>query len=558
MTEDEKEFLALLNQQPIRVVKKRDCDKQRELGEDELKILLSIRDAKTKEEACNILKPIYEKYKHSTIVGKRTMPDLIIRCIYFIIFRECTYKIHEDIAREPHNRKLLEVDGTLRRRVLFSSSSRVFQLLGEINSKVQERMGIQPIKDFSILNYQPIELPFSRQRDELFKAMFLNVVYQAEYAMFTDLTGEDTILKDIYYCDREAICSSDCMTINFYNAIILKYKRFCEELKSSVDKLQGSLDVIIKAYRNEMNDKRNQSEGTRKLSNEMRQYKEWVSDNVHPTVPTYPFSHEAVDLESAVQYLLVSLYEGGITSLDILKVRIAEYISKELLWLRLRIQKSFLCWVETADLVKIINNGNLRFSGLQRANNKIIYTPDFNQKPYAKKYTYYENIKDTMNREIEEIRMEYESVECEQRIRKYVQNKEQRVKKGFLFYDYRLKEDEQGAWEFSEFINKNECLWAFVCSLKDEHWIHIFQEKADSSLSINQTGKYVNYLKVRGYNTDVVILTNVHMKGINWGRISKLLIGFEDIDSNRIKEDNTILFKKPEINTGEAYSFSSD
>lgn len=63
---------------------------------------------------------------------------------------------------------------------------------------------------------------------------------------------------------------------------------------------------------------------------------------------------------------------------------------------------------------KIISNGNLRFSGLQKANHKIIYTPDFNQKPNAKKYTYYENMNDTMDREIKEIRMEFEPEECEQ------------------------------------------------------------------------------------------------------------------------------------------------
>lgn len=536
LNDKERKFIKLLEQEPVRLENKRACDKYSELSDEELESILLLQDTKTLEEACEKLKPLYQKYKGSS--GKRQMPELVIRGIYFIIFREMCLKLTEDKKCEPQKRLMLSEDGKLRKRILPKCTNKVYQLLGESSSKPQERLGIHPLKDFTALKYEPINFHVAYLKDNLFREIFLNIIFNADYAMFIDLTGEDSVLGDIYYCDREVVCCRDSVTANFYYALQLRYRDFCKYIQLRVERMTGDVGETIDSYKKELKERNMRSIDEMKNK---REYAEKLCSGDRVVVLTYPLQFEDIDLDLAVKYLLVQLDSRCRRTAQQLQEDIPMILQNQIQWLKMRIEKTIISWCSVQDILKKIDDGNVSFLHLKKESGKkgaeIVYKPDFS-KPKTKHYTYYENLQDTIAREKKQLLMECKmdglsQEEIEQRIKKYEKNKEIRIKKGFLFFDFNVRQDKKEAEFFAHFIEKNECQWAFVCDRKERYWEERLKGEKVKILEVDDKNPYANYLRVCGYR-DIMIITNVNVKKIMAERIKLLLSAYDVSNTKKI------------------------
>lgn len=534
----DKEFLALLDQEPLRIENKRRCDRLSDLNDEELNIILSLQHTGSLDEACSRLRPLYQKYKGGS--GKRIMPEMVIRGIYFIIFREMTLIMEKDKYKNAKDRIWLSEDGKLRKRILPNCTNRVYKQLGEKSSKVQERLGIQPSRDFTMLQYEPVNFHGLQAKDALFREMFLNVSFWADNPMFIDLTGEDSIFGDIYYCDREVVCCRDSVTANFYYALQLQYKDFSRLVKTTVMSFSADMEEIVAGYQAVLKRRNMQSLEALKIhsNEEYEEMRKFDSDNSHPAIQTYPLRYKDIDLDLAVKYLVVLLYHYCNKTTEQLQSEIMEMLQRQILWLRMRLEKTIISWSSVRDILSKIADGNMRFMYLQKTGIK--YRPDFDIVK-TEKYAYYENFEDTMARNKVEWENDLDIEGCNDpktEIKRKEKNKERRVKKGFVFYDFRVRKEKNEARFFSDFVKRNECQWAFVCDQDDSIWAEELKGEKVKIVEINKTHPCAPFLKIAGYR-DTMIITNVRVRDVQYHGIKRLLCAF-DVDENHMRELITV------------------
>lgn len=515
MEQDYKKFIDLLQTIPIRCTYKR--DEPYSLTEEELQEFYLLSDTEGDEDACNILRPLYKKYRSGTDRGKRTMPELIVRGIYFIIFREMTVIYNNDLVSEPRDRKLLEQDNKLHRRVFPKCSNRVFQLLGDKNCKLQSRMGIQPLKDFTMIYYEPVKFHSTSGRDMLFRELIVSILYQSNYSMFIDLSGEDTILQDFYYCDEEVIYCNDSVTANFYYILQTRYKDFCKIVKMRVKGLQGDLNQILYEYRQTIEDRKlfRIEEFYSKCSTEFKAKAEKKIDSFKkPLILTYPLFEEYADEDLAYRWMMVLLGRRYHWSLEDLKRNINQILDTNIRWLQMRISKAMIAWGNgVKEFLSDIQDGNVGFLSLPYEGELKRIPPTIEVK---KKFSFYENTAKRKERmqvalkkrhyaeSIEDFKGNYENIYVDSRIRK-----------GFLFYDYKIARREGEVLAFQRFAEDNECFWAFVCKEEDSFWIEKLssdKQRSCNIIGVDKTSKYGAILWSIGFCLDTVIVTNVEVK----------------------------------------------
>lgn len=541
MKQDYEEFLKLLESIPIRCNYKR--DKPCFLKNEELQEFCLLSKTKGMEDACHILQPLFKKYRDGSNMGKRTMPELIIKGIYFIIFRELTDIYLKDLDSEPRYRKLLERDKNLRRRVFPKCSNRVFQLLGEKNCKLQSRMGIQPLKDFTMLYYEPVRLHPSGIRDMLFRELMVNILYQSDYSMFIDLSGEDTILQDFYYCDKEVIYCNDSVSANFYYVLQTRYKLFCEKTKAIVKGLHGDINDLLYKYRQNLENmklydiKDFYSEYPQERKNESDEYHE---DFKKPFILTYPLSEEYANEDLAYQWMIVLLGKKFHWKLEDLKKHIDHILDTDIRWLQMRISKAIIAWGGVTEFLSAIQDSNVGFLSLPYKG-ALIRIPS--GAVGKKKYLFYENSAKRSERKMNFIQDRHNWVSKEDAKGKcdkvHIDN---RVRKGFLFYDYTIARRDREVLAFQRFAKENECLWAFVCRKEDIFWIEQLcsdKQKSRKIIRVNEDSEYGQYLRVAGYCLDTVIVTNAEVRKILYERFRGLQTAFPMDDP--AKWEKTIL-----------------
>lgn len=528
MERDLKEFIELLEKFPIRCTYKR--DKPYSLTDKELQEFYLLSESKGVEDACNIIRPIYKKYRSGTDQGKRTMPELIVRGIYFIIFREMTVIYNKDLDSEPRDRKLLEQDKKLHRRVFPKCSNRVFQHLGEKNCKLQSRMGIQPLKDFTMIYYEPVKFHSTGNRDMLFRELIVNILYQSDYSMFIDLSGEDTILQDFYYCDKEVIYCNDSVTANFYYVLQTRYKDFCKIVKMRVIGLQGDLNQIIDEYCRNIKDRKLFciQEFYSKCSSEFKTVAERkINSFKTPLILTYPLFEEDADEDLAYQWMMVLLCGRFHWSLEDLKKNINQILDTNIRWFQMRISKAMIAWGNGVnEFLSDIQDGNVGFLSLPYEGELKRIPPTIEVK---KKFSFYENTAKRKERmqvalkkrhyaeSIEDFRGNYDNIYIDSRIRK-----------GFLFYDSTITRRNEELLAFQQFVEDNECFWAFVCKKEDGFWIEKLcsdEQRGCKIIEVDKTSKYGAILGVTGFCLDTVIVTNVEVKIISYEWFSRLQEG---------------------------------
>lgn len=288
-----------------------------ELSKEEEDIIYSLYRTKTLEEACEILKPLYQKYRNGSEDDEgdkdkdkdKDIPDLILRSIYFIIMRECVWNVGED-------KKIQSEDGLVRKRIKVGRTGDAFKALGEESSKWQERLGIRPYWDFQMLSFLPVNFNSLSYRGRITREVILSILLHYEYPCFIDLSGEITIFEDIYYGKCEILNCTDSVVANFYQALKLKYGDFKKYFIKSLSALPESVDeeTVIKTQYEEMLAK-NKKEHTKKARD----------------ICTYPDSVEDINLEVAFGYLLVKLLKDG-NSISELKEMYSPKLPDEVIW----------------------------------------------------------------------------------------------------------------------------------------------------------------------------------------------------------------------------------
>lgn len=502
------EFIDFLKEMiPLRKEYKRDCDKPSDLSEEELEVIYSLYATKTMGEACEALKPLYEKYKGGK--GKNKMPEMVVRGIYFIIMRECTLLMMD-------NKSIMEKDGKLRRKIKLNCTNQAYKLLGEQSSKKQERMGIRPFWDFAMLNYEPVGFCSIKRRGKTFREVLLSILYQAEYPAFVDLSGDMTILEDIYYCEREIIYCSDSNAANFYYAVKLRYNELCKAIQTWVSDLDAGMAETEESYRRELENIRMNSKEvyyercSQELKDEIKNL-----EQERPTIITCPADYDSINLYNAYMYFVVTLWDTYKMTLADFRERIQEMLSNELQWLSIRLKNAYICWGGIKDILNAIDKHNMQLLSLDR-NKK--YKFSVMNAGGKGGWVYYENIEARMERERKEIIVESmldlaDEEETEKQIKKYRANKEKRLKKGVLFYDSSVMGDMADIMEFIKFVNQNDCSWIFVYNKNDREWKELLKGGGRRIIEINTESLY--YFCFRHiWKEGLAVITNIELKGL--------------------------------------------
>jgi hypothetical protein len=450
LNEAEREFYAILEQIPVRKERKRKCDEPLDLEDGECRALLSIGRTETTEGACLILKPIYSKYRELAErehKGKSVMPMLIVRCLHFVIYRDCVFKVANQ-EKSLSSRCSYDVFGTLKS-------------LNVDSKTVLDKMGIQPVRDFCFETYEAVKSDFFVDvihRDKLHLEILKLILFYSDYATFIDAKGEHTILSEFYFGKNEVACSDDCMAVNFYHALVFKRDELLQRVTSELNS-EVSSDGI-ESYRENLNTKRDD-----KIYK--RQYNDWIADD-KPSVPTYPFHRKDVKIREAFQYLFVLLHD---IKFDFCRPDASDLIVGYLNRLYSRLKDVRFCWVSPKDLFKVIVNPKAS-----------IESPD---NPDGNEFNFYSKKATKPNEKGQKIA--------------------DRSKKGLLFYDSLLDNGDrnENVAAFSRFVKDSDCLWIFVCKREEEGFIKMLE-------GANVNIVYLNKMlpRVYTYKTDTVIITN--------------------------------------------------
>lgn len=355
---------------------------------------------KDMENACAILEPIYMKYKkQKEIKSTERTPKEIVQAIYFIIMRDYIKRLKADEKKLKANGskvkdlKILSEDGKLRRYIQTDSTNETFIKLGEKSSRLQERMGIRPRKDFTDLYYEPVGFRSIKERGKILREMILSILFQLEYPMLIDLSGDNTILEDIYYCDTEVIYCSDSNAANFYNALKFQYTEFSRYVIESVRDMDDDIEETVKDFERILKERKinGREEYDEKCSKSIM--KKIASQEMHNprTLLTYPAEYNAIDIDLAYKYFFVKWMKDKNESLEQVKEQLAKKLPQEVEWLQMRIEKAYIAWGSIEDFFTKINGYPTDIISLAKnASGQVV------KSNVAK--TFYENLNDTVER----------------------------------------------------------------------------------------------------------------------------------------------------------------
>jgi len=460
MTERDKLFFDFLSSIHVRVKSDEHCkplgheDNDKAKDEAAFKALLSIGDVgdtgNTGETepwkvACDILKEVYNDYRTGSSSGKRTLPELIARCIHYII-----YRVNFDNF------------GSKNKCV---SASEVLKTIGTPKNALAQ-MGIDPAKDYFMWSHESIKFNShkSNHRDEVFNIILFNLLFFCDFAMFIDISGEDTILKDFHCCNQEVVCSDDCMAVNFYNALIYEFEALFEayealdttgdfedlrEARRELDELTNDTDEYKEAEKKhnaileqrketlseykDVLDKKREKHCIGGDSLFSAKYPKWVNDPQTPTLPTFPIDKDAIDIYAAAMYWFMLLNDRN---------KNIEESKSMLVRLGKRLKDTVFGCIKTDDLFKVLNRDKARYAV-------------FTEKGY--KYDTYNYYNGTT------------------------------TVKGLIFYDFNLRRDDLAAFHaFKEFVKADNCNWIFVCKQKDGFLLEYLRGEKVHIVSFNQ------------------------------------------------------------------------
>lgn len=484
-------------------------ERRKPITDEEKEELYKLKTAKTLEEACEILVPVYLNYKKSPYELSTENKKLsvspskeLVDSIYYVIFNQCLEiyraerKIFKDIfetamedgqsvdellkkhSKEADTRKIemLSEDAFLRKKQSLAISQKVFKAL-EPNIKnpdsKREKMGIRPEKDFFMMYFKPINLFSFERKGKAFIGLIKTVLSLVEYPMIVDLTGDVTIFEDIYYTMHEIICCRNINVACFYYTVAKKYKDLCQELEElieecDIDELNDWKEEILE---------REKQETIKEFDDFMdSELLDRVVDKEDNTgnILLYPLTDEIEEeITFAGKYLFLRLYEkykrqmaddeSEEEALEKFKEMLEENKSDlftKLKWLSFRLR-----------------NVNLACGGLKSLLEEIIQ-PNLNM--------FYLDEDEVATKSILERNGGF-FVNIEDRVkngksRSYVLK---RMKRGVMFYDYTIRSDKKELIKFADFINGNDCWWILIAKKSDVLVREIVKDENRYSVCLN-------------------------------------------------------------------------
>lgn len=508
-------------------------ERRKPITDEEKEELYKLKMAKTLEEACEILVPVYLNYKEYVLSKKAPIspPKELVDSIYYVIFNKCvkTYKFERkifEIAEEDNMTveellkilsdetnhpkiQMLSEDALLRKKQSLAIEAKVFRTL-EPNIKnpesKREKMGIKPEKDFFMMYFEPVNLFSFERKGKAFIGLIRTVLSLVEYPMIVDLTGDVTIFEDIYYTMHEIICCRNINVACFYYMVAKKYKDLCQELEKLIEKC----DVDeLKDWEDEISE-REKKETLKDFDGFMDGellYAVMDKNDTTGNLLLYPLRDKMKkELLLACKYLFLRLYEkykiqmvDGESEEETLE-KFKETLKKnksdlftKLKWLSLRLRNVNLACGGLKSLLEEIIQPNLKMVYLE--NNKVS-----TKKILERNGGFFVNIEDKVKNG---------------KSRSYVVK---RMKRGVMFYDYTIRSDKKELIKFADFINGNDCWWILIAKKSDILVREIVKDENRYSVCLNISNE-------REYFWDVPVSS----KEIN----SKDLILYTNIDVTR-------------------------
>ena len=465
-----------------------------ELSPDKKRELCKLRDTESLEESCKILKPLYDDCKKK--LSEKSMSIHILGGIYFVIMREC-------IMAEA-NGESFENDGYLRKNITVGRTGEVYKALGKSNSKMQERYGIRPLRDYTMLTFEPVNFNSRRERGKITREVILSLLMQYDYATMLDLTGEVTIFEDLYYSRTEILNCTNSVVANFYQTLKYRYPAFKKEFAKQISKLPNG----IKTARNEY---------AKKLREAQKEHIESPSK-----IKTYPYSRDEIDPELAVSYLIDKLLNENDSISSLMKKY--EKLPEEVEWLKCRLNKVSISWDRIEDLLKKIQDSDMDSVVLlpKKADTRKIVKKAFvnldedREKAWERKLEIIKNSTDFKDIKKEEKRQEFIAIAR----KKFLSNTEKaRLKRGVIFYDYNIQNDEHSFFAFKNFVAKCDCYWIFVCDKRYEGIIAEIKKYCKTAIRMSFDDKTNFYTD--GASENQVVISNIIFNGLLSDKILK-------------------------------------
>ena len=485
------EFLAFLKEYTIWRRNFDDSPKRKqvaELSEEEEDIIYSLYRTKTLEESCEILKPLYQKYRAD--LKNADMPDLILRSIYFIIMRECVWNIKD-------NENIHDENGLIRQPVTVGRTGDVFKALGEKSSKIQERLDIRPYWDYVMLSFLPVDFNSLKHRGKVTREVILSILLHYDYPILVDLSGESTIFEDIYYGRNEILNCTDSVVANFYQTLKFKYRDFERYFIKSLSELKGTQKKIEEHYGQMLTDSRKKHEKNESC------------------ISTYPDSVDDINLELAFGYLLMKLLKDG-NEISDLQETYADKLPDEVAWLKERLNSTVISWEKIEDILAKL--------GDRLTDNAVLSKDGVDNKDITK--SYFTDIDEAIKNELEEMRRDMQDdgedeETVKDALKKYRANKEKgRLEKGVLFYDYTVQKDMSSIMAFKDFIARDTCYWIFVCDKSDSGWAS--EIKKYGRLAIEPISDYKTVYWCDNVSSEKVVITNIRVRNLLYDNILRL------------------------------------
>ncbi len=511
---------------------------RKSITDEEKDELYKLKTAKTLEEACKILVPVYLNYKKnpneiSTEDKKRSVspPKELVDSIYYVIFNQCLeiYKAERQIfkniletamktgqsvdvllknhARETNTRKIemLSEDACLRKRQFLAISKKVFKAL-EPNIKnpesKREKMGIRPEKDFFMMYFKSVNLFSSERKGRTFIGLIRTVLSLVEYPMIVDLTGDVTIFEDIFYTKHEFICCRNINVACFYYTVANKYKDLCQEL----EELIGECDIDeLKDWKNEILEREKQEtikEFEDFIDSELLDKLVDKADNTG-NILLYPLTDEIEEeITFASKYLFLRLYarykiqmaddEREEETLEKFKEMLEENKSDlftKLKWLSLRLRNVNLVCGGLKSLLEEITQPNLNMFYL--GEDKVV-----TKGILERNGGFFVNDEDRAKNG---------------KTRSYVSK---RMKRGVMFYDYTIRSDKKELIKFADFINSKSCWWILIAKKSDVFVRGVVEDKGRYSVCLNIPDEMEYFLDAsvlsKEINSkDLILYTNI-------------------------------------------------
>lgn len=513
-------------------------ERRKPITDEEKEELYKLKTAKTLEEACEILVPVYLNYKKSPYELSTEDKKLsvspskeLVDSIYYVIFNQCLEiyraerKIFKDIfetamedgqsvdellkkhSKEADTRKIemLSEDAFLRKKQSLAISQKVFKAL-EPNIKnpdsKREKMGIRPEKDFFMMYFKPINLFSFERKGKAFIGLIKTVLSLVEYPMIVDLTGDVTIFEDIYYTMHEIIYCRNINVACFYYTVAKKYKDLCQELEKLIEKC----DVDeLKDWEDEISE-REKKETLKDFDGFMDGellYAVMDKNDTTGNLLLYPLRDKMKkELLLACKYLFLRLYEkykiqmvDGESEEETLE-KFKETLKKnksdlftKLKWLSLRLRNVNLACGGLKSLLEEIIQPNLKMVYLDK--DKI-----GTKKILERNGGFFVNIEDRVKNG---------------KSRSYVVK---RMKRGVMFYDYTVRSDKKELIKFADFINGNDCWWILIAKKSDVLVREIVKDENRYSVCLNIPEEMEYFLDVsvssKEINSkDLILYTNI-------------------------------------------------